>query len=231
MNIGGLVPFSLCDFPGHVCAVVFTQGCNFRCPFCHNAGLIPMRVPHGGLRGRGTDHLSGRELLSLLRARRGRLSGVVISGGEPTLQSDLIPMLRDLRNESLAVKLDTNGSRPEVLQRVIEEDLADFIAMDIKAPFHKYELLAGVPVRVDTIRRSLALLSHSGIRHQFRTTWVKPLLSPADIGEIAALVPAGSDYALQEFRADLAWEAGLRVTAFSDKKPGERREQAPLPRP
>jgi len=128
MKIGGLHKFSLSDYPGHVAAVVFTQGCNFRCPFCHNGSLIPSSVPDSSL-------IPQEKVFEFLEDRSSQLDGVVITGGEPTIQPDLPEFIhRIIAMDLLLVKLDTNGSRPEVLHRLLKEKLMDYIAMDIKAP-------------------------------------------------------------------------------------------------
>ena len=204
MKIGGLMPVSLSDFPGRVAAVVFTQGCNFRCPFCHNGNLISMDRQR-------SDLLREEEVFSMLAARRGKLGGVVISGGEPTLQPDLPDFLRALKHLGYALKLDTNGSRPEVLARVLP--LVDYVAMDLKAPLLCYERLAGVAVAPEKIGQSIELLASSGIEHEFRTTAVEPLLDEHDLDEIRSLVPAGSKYRVQSFRPENALADWLRSAA------------------
>lgn len=202
MKIGGLVRFSLSDFPGHVAAVVFTQGCNLRCPFCHNGGLLPRDA---------ADLTPEDEVWAFLDARRARLGGVVVSGGEPTLQPDLPAFLRRVKALGLAVKLDTNGTRPDVLARILDEGLVDYVAMDMKAPLDRYADLAGVPVDVAKIRRSIDLIARSGVAHQFRTTVVPALLTDADVAAIRAALPADSPHVTQAFRADLALDPALRT--------------------
>ena len=204
MRIGGLVPVSLCDYPCRVAAVVFTQGCNFRCPFCHNGRLVDSR-------GDGT--LDEEEVVAQLAERRTRLGGVVISGGEPTLQPDLPDFLHRIKGLGLDVKLDTNGSRPDVLQCLLDDRLVDYIAMDIKAPWDKYHQLAGMKDDAcDTIllRRSLRLIATSGLPHEFRTTRVDPLLSAEDCGQIVRQVPPGSTHKWQPFRAEHSLDPALR---------------------
>ena len=226
MRIGGLNSFSLSDFPGHVAAVVFTQGCNFRCPYCHNGSLIPMDPPTG-LSGRQTD-LSGRqtdalipleEVFLFLEMRRGQLNGVVVSGGEPTLQPDISRFFHRVRSMDYKIKLDTNGSRPEVLAELLLEGLVDFIAMDIKAPFALYDRLTGVCAPKERLEESIALIAQSGIDHEFRTTVVEPLLSEDDLQVIQEMVPQGSRHHFQEFRPENALDPVLRVAVeVGDKK-------------
>jgi pyruvate formate lyase activating enzyme len=210
MKIGGYQPCSLCDFPGQVSAVVFTQGCNFRCPFCHNAGLLPFAAPAERL-------ISANELLERLTRRRGQLDAVVITGGEPTLQHDLADFLQRLRQMGFRVKLDTNGSRPEVLRDLIAAGLLDYVAMDLKSPWHKYEELAGMPVEVGRLRASLRLIAESGIPHEFRTTLVPALLSENDLAATRAQAPDGSPYRLQPFHPEHALDSHLSPFEAPDR--------------
>lgn len=191
MRIGGFHPASFNNYPGRVAALVFTQGCNFRCPYCHNAGLIDTEHPPRYQIG---------QVLEKLTARKGKVSGVVISGGEPTLQEALGPFCRQLQALGLKVKLDTNGSRPAVLAQLLAEGLLDYIAMDLKAPMPHYQRLAGVAVDPAIILRSAHLIAQSGIPHHFRTTVVPSLLIDEDLATLRELVPAGSAYRLQPFR-------------------------------
>ena len=167
MRFGGIQKFSLCDFPGKTAAVLFTQGCNFRCPFCHNGSLLPSR--------NRANEQKEEDILSFLQQRTGQLDGIVISGGEPTLQPGLADFCRRVRELGFQIKLDTNGSRPEVLHRLLKDSLVDSIAMDIKATPGRYYVLAGVPVETDLIDRSIALLAEADIPVLFRTTWVDGL--------------------------------------------------------
>jgi pyruvate formate lyase activating enzyme len=204
MRIGGFVPVSLCDYPCRVAAVIFTQGCNFRCPFCHNGQLVDSC---------SDGSLDAENVLNQLADRSSRLGGVVVSGGEPTLQPDLPDFLHRIKGLGLAVKLDTNGSRPDVLQALLDDRLVDYIAMDIKAPWNKYHQLAGVSDDAcDTIllRRSLRLIASSGLPHEFRTTRVAPLLSSEDCGAISGQVPAGSTHKWQAFRSEHSLDPALR---------------------
>jgi len=198
--IGGYEPFSLSDFPGCPSAVVFAQGCNWRCPFCHNPELLPGRVPLG-------HGLDAGEVLGRLRRRRGLLQGVVVSGGEPTVQAAELPgFLQEIKGLGYRIKLDTNGSRPDVLEALLVARLVSYVAMDIKAPANErtYARLAGVDVDLDAVRRSISLVADSGVEHQFRTTWVEPLLRESDRAGILALVPPGSPHVWQRFRPERA---------------------------
>jgi pyruvate formate lyase activating enzyme len=164
MVIGGLQKFSLADFPGRIAAIVFCRGCGFRCPYCHNPELVePMRYAHP---------IPHRDVLDFLVTRRGQLQGVVVTGGEPTIHTGLPDFLGSVRELGFAVKLDTNGSNPEMLRGILSQGLADYIAMDIKAPLASYERLAGVPVQTQDIQQSISLVLESGVSHEFRTTYL-----------------------------------------------------------
>jgi len=191
MRIGGFQKVSLIDYPGKVAAVVFTQGCNFRCPFCHNVELV---VPT--CFGPTIDE---DEVLAFLTKRVDKLQGVVVTGGEPTLQPDLDRFLQKIKALGYAVKLDTNGSRPEVLQQLLEGALVDYVAMDIKASPEKYDLLCGVPVNLIKIRDSIRLILSSGMPHEFRSTFPKTFLSKNDLPGMLALVEGSSSFRIQPF--------------------------------
>ncbi len=205
MNIGGFLSLSLCDFPGKVAAVVFTNGCNFRCPWCHNGHL---------LRGAGDPdyhELPEDDVLSRIGELRNRLQGVVVTGGEPTLQPDLRDFIAKIKALGLLVKLDTNGSRPEIVRDLVAEKLVDFIAMDVKAPWGKYALLTGLAESpADKVRETMALIVASGLPHQFRTTKVTPLLTDGDCTEIERQIPPGSPFKWQTFIPDNALDPALR---------------------
>lgn len=207
IKIGGFQPFTLSDFPGHVAAVVFTQGCNFRCPFCHNAVLLARAA-------RQEDMVPETEVLGFLHARRGLLDGVVVTGGEPTLQPGLASFLKHAKSIGYKTKLDTNGSRPQVLAALIEEELLDYIAMDVKAPLDQYARLAGVPVPTRDLEESIALISWSRLPHEFRTTVVPALLTSQHVAAIRAILPSGSPHRVQRFIPENALDpeaCGVRV--------------------
>lgn len=193
MRIGGFQKFSLSDFPGRASAIVFTQGCNFRCPWCHNGSLIP-GVPEGG------RLIDPESVIRFLSRRRGKLDGLVITGGEPTLQEELPLFTRSVKSLGYQVKLDTNGSNPRVIGDLLSEGLIDYIAMDIKAPFASYDLVTGVAADLKMISRSIDMIARSGIEHEFRTTAVTPLLRASDIMEIFSIVPPGSRHVIQKYR-------------------------------
>jgi len=207
MKIAALVPTTLIDYPQRVAALLYTAGCNFRCPFCHNSELVlPEKI--GAL-----QLISEHEVLSLLKERQEFLDGLVISGGEPTLQSDLVPFIERVKRLGLLVKLDTNGSRPQVLEALLKAQLLDYVAMDLKGPVTRYDELAGVPVEIETIKRSIGLIIEQAPGYEFRTT-VAPTLTAEDIEQATTLITGAKRYILQGFvlpegkrLVDISWEA------------------------
>lgn len=204
MEISGLNRFSLSDFPGKSATVVFVQGCNFGCPYCHNSSLIPQHIPSALL-------IPEKHFFEFLEYRRNQLDAVVVSGGEPTIHRDISVFLRRIKDMGFAIKLDTNGSKPEVLKEVLENSLVDYIAMDIKAPLHKYEQLTGTVSSSEKIQESIDIISKSGTDHEFRTTVVEALLTLDDMQAIQKLVPVGSTYRLQKFCHEHAFDPVLRT--------------------
>ena len=192
MVLGGLQKVTLLDYPGKVACTVFTMGCNFRCPFCHNAPLV--------LPERGGEPLSEEELFLLLRRRRGILDGVCVTGGEPTLQKDLPEFLARIRALGYLVKLDTNGAQPERLRAILEAGLADYVAMDIKNRPERYAETIGLPgFDPGPIRESAALLLGGGTEYEFRTTVVRGLHRTDDFPAIADWIAGARHYYLQRF--------------------------------
>lgn len=191
MKIGGLQKISLIEYPSLISAVVFTQGCNFRCGYCHNPELVHPRLY--------TETLLEDELFAFLEKRRGKLDAITITGGEPTIQRDLTSFVKQVRELGYFIKIDTNGSHPDILYRLIDNKMIDYIAMDIKGPLEKYQSMTGCKVDVDKIRQSVELIITSGILYEFRTTIVKSLLKPSDIFKIGALINNARLYFLQQF--------------------------------
>lgn len=202
MKIGGLIKFTLIDYPGRVAAVVFTQGCNFRCRYCHNPELV---YPH-----LLQEPMPQEEVMSFLRRRQGTLEGVVVTGGEPTLQPDLLDFLAAVKSLGYFIKLDTNGAKPDVLQAVIEKKLVDYIAMDLKAPLEKYALITGVSCDIATLQRSMQLIKDSGLAYEFRTTYDKEVLTDKDIDALKELTK-GQPYRVQECLPVAKDKAALKV--------------------
>ena len=193
MHIGGIQKNSLIDYPGKLSSVLFCSGCNFDCPYCHNPGLV------GGHSSCSNDLNTGA-IYDFLDQRRGFLDGVVVSGGEPTLQPDLLDLCRRIKNLGFPVKLDTNGSRPRVLQGLIREGLLDYVAMDLKTDPVLYRAYIKPDCQPDPIVASVALIMESGIDYEFRTTCVKPIVTPRTIENILELIKGARRYALQRFR-------------------------------
>ena len=189
MNIAGVQKVTLLDYPGKVACEIFTQGCNFECPFCQNSSLIPIT---------NTGEFSEEEIFEYLNLRKKILDGVVITGGEPTVQKDLKGFIKKIKDLGLLVKLDTNGGNPKVLQELIDEDLVDYVAMDIKNIFNKYNITAGKKINLDNIKKSIEILKASKIDYEFRTTIIKEMHSLDDIISICKLV-GNAKYYLQNF--------------------------------
>lgn len=209
MRIGGFQPLTVSDYPGCVAAMVFTQGCNFRCPFCHNGTLL-QSVPDDQL-------VDDNQLLERLCERKKILDGIVISGGEPTIQEDLPVFIEKCRRMDFKIKLDTNGSRPDMIRLLLAEQLLDYIAMDIKAPLSKYSRLSGIDCPVDKIRESIGIIANSRIASEFRTTYVPGLLTQKDIDSIRLMIPEKSKYTVQQFIPENALDPTLRK---KDNLPG-----------
>ena len=189
MIIGGLQRFSLIDYPGKISAIVFTRGCNFRCPYCHNPELVdPQRY---------AEPWQEEEFWAFLQSRTQKLDAVVVTGGEPTLQEDLQPFLEKIRKMGFLIKLDTNGSNPDVLKDLLSANLVDYIAMDIKAPLEKYSEVAKVPIDKTDIEKSIELIKQSTVDHEFRTTIAKNVLSKEDVVNIAKMLQGEKLYILQ----------------------------------
>ena len=192
MIIKGLQKLTLLDFPGVMAATVFFGGCNFRCPFCHNASLV--------IGERMDDYsISEEELFSFLEKRRGMLGGVCISGGEPTLVPQLEEFIRKIKAMGYKVKLDTNGYRPEVLKSLVDNGLLDYVAMDIKNSREKYSLTAGVDIDTKKIEKSAEILMNGKVPFEFRTTVVKELHNEADMANIGKWLSGEEKFFLQGF--------------------------------
>ncbi len=192
MKIAGLQKLTLLDYPGKVACSMFTPGCNYRCPFCHNAALVLPERPRG--------EIHGGDVLAFLRKRVGMLDGVCVSGGEPLLQAGLTDFLREVKALGYAVKLDTNGSNPALLGLLIDEGLLDYAAMDIKNTLAKYPETAGVPgMDLNAVVQSAELLMRERIPFEFRTTLVREFHTLEDVLEIGRWLQGATRYFLQHF--------------------------------
>lgn len=191
MKICGLQKLTLLDYPGHTACTVFTGGCNFRCPFCHNAGLVTAIDP--------ASVIAEDEFFAFLEKRRGVLDGVCITGGEPMLQLELAAFMERIKSMGFLVKLDTNGSFPNRLRALIDAGLLDYVAMDVKNCLEKYSLTAGAAVDTAAIEKSIDLLLSGGVDYEFRTTVVRELHTEEDIEKIAARIRGAKRFFLQNF--------------------------------
>lgn len=190
------------DWDGHIVASIYLPGCNFRCPYCHNKNAV--------LNPDSFDEVPMEYIESYVSENKDFLDGIVVSGGEPTTHSDLADLLRKIKEFGLKVKLDTNGTNPDVLEHLISENLIDYIAMDVKAPLNKkYSDTAGVNVNLDNIKRSIDIIQSSGIDYEFRTTVVPIFLSEDDVHSIISELSGSKKYALQQFRPDYTLDPAL----------------------
>lgn len=192
MKLAGMQKLTLLDFPSVVACVVFTKGCNFRCPFCHNASLVC---------GTDSDFLSEDDVIDFLRRRQGILEGVVITGGEPLLHSDIPEFIKRIKAEGYLVKLDTNGTNPDMLEFLIKNSLVDYVAMDIKNSPSEYVKATGdVSLDMDAIERSRALLLSGVVNYEFRTTAVKGIHTEKSMKELFEWISGAEKYFLQQFK-------------------------------
>lgn len=191
MEIAGLQKLTLLDYPGRIACTVFLPGCNLRCPFCHNASLVlPDRI---------LPQMTADALLEFLQSRKGKLDGVCITGGEPTLHPELPQLLAQIRSLGFPVKLDTNGTRPRVLNALLEQGLLDYVAMDIKNSPDKYAQTCGGADVLASVRESVKLLMESGLEYEFRTTVLHPYHTPEDLVRIGQWLQGAKRYYIQQF--------------------------------
>ena len=188
MKIGGIQKSSFLDYPGKMACVIFTIGCNMRCPFCHNKDLIT---------GENVNLIPEKEIWEFLEKRKNILEGVVISGGEPTIQSDLLEFCQKIKKLGYCIKLDTNGTNPEILNKLLDQKLLDFVAMDIKNDFDYYDKTTGVKNNLSKIKESIAIIKENGIDYQFRSTIVRTIHNKEKVKKMLKNFP---DLLLQKFR-------------------------------
>lgn len=189
MLIGGFQKTSLIDYPKKIAAIVFTHGCNFRCHYCHNPELVT-----------GIEKIADENsILNFLDTRKGKLDGVVVTGGEPCLQKDLPDFLQKVKEKGFAIKLDTNGSKFDMIEKVVLKGLVDYVAMDIKAPLTKYQKIIDTVVDIHEIQSSIDLIMSCGIDYEFRTTVVDSLLTVEDFDTIGTMIEGAEKYFLQKF--------------------------------
>lgn len=219
MLIGGFQKTSLLDYPEKIGAIVFTQGCNFRCPYCHNPELLKADG--------NTPNVSVSSVLDFLKTRRGKLDGVVITGGEPCLHVDLPEFIKEIKKLGFLVKLDTNGSYPGMLERLTEENLLDYIAMDIKAPLNRYKYISGIDIDINKIKMSIKHIMNCGTDYEFRTTVLKRLLSIEDFEKIGNEIHGAKRYYLQKFVPSKVLDENLLTYTqnYSDEEFGQISEK------
>ncbi len=204
MRIIGFIKTSLLDWDGHVVASIYLPGCNLRCPFCHNPDMV---LDPGSF-----EEVPFSMIEDYIRSNAEFLDGVAVTGGEPTIHADLPQLLERLKALGMKVKLDTNGTNPDMLRDLIDAGLVDYVAMDLKAPLNeKYEELAGAKVSLEDIKRSIQLLETSDVEHEFRTTVVPILLTEADVEAMAAYVGGTRRFAIQQFRPSNTLDPHLKA--------------------
>ena len=195
MILAGFQKLTLIDYPGKIATTVFTVGCNFRCPFCHN----PELVLGAGRIAFGTENKTEQEFFAFLKKRIGKLEGICITGGEPTLQPDLTEFIGKIKALGFLVKLDTNGARPDILKKLFNLKLLDFVAMDIKNQLGRYSETVGVRVDTERIKLSVKLIMNAGIPYELRTTVVPGVHCEEDFLEIAQWIRGARAYWLQKY--------------------------------
>lgn len=204
MVISGLQKLTLLDYPGKTACLIFTQGCNFRCPFCHNRDLL-------GCSDTNCPIIEEASIFEYLEKRKGLLDGVCITGGEPLLQKDIKKFIQKIKNMGYQVKLDTNGSNPVKLKELISEHLVDYVAMDIKNDFTHYDETSGTNPNIESIKKSIDIIDNSDIDHEFRTTIVKELHTIKELERICKYIKPKTKYYLQNYRdCNTVLQKGLR---------------------
>jgi len=212
MVIGGLQKNTLIDFPGRIACTVFLCGCNFRCPFCYSSELVlPDKIKE-------QPKISEKDFFDFLESRKELLDGVVLCGGEPTINKDLPEFIKKIKSLGFLVKLDTNGSNPQMLGSLIDKKLIDYIAMDIKGPKERYDEFAGVRVDIKKIQESIDILKEDEIDYEFRSTIVPGLHTKENVVDMAKWIKGAKKYYLQSFRPEKNIDAGLeKIKPYSEE--------------
>lgn len=210
MLISGFDKVTLLNYPGLVACTIFTKGCNLKCPFCHNSSLIS---------GNDDTYIDEDEIFKYLNKRKNIIEGVCISGGEPLLQKDIKEFIRKIKSLGLKVKLDTNGTNPDLILSLINDNLLDYIAMDIKNIKSKYELTGGAKVKIENILKSINIIENSGIDYEFRTTIIKEFHTLSDIDYISKKLDKKSKYYIQNFvKSDAVLDKNLHSFTSDELK-------------
>ena len=194
MRIGGFQKLTLIDYPGKIATTVFTIGCSFKCPFCHNPELV---IKSEFLPWEGVEE----EFFQHLEKRKGKLDGVCITGGEPTIQPDIIEFIKKIKDMGYLVKLDTNGTQPDVLKKLYDLKLLDFVATDIKNAPDRYDDTVGLKANIENVKKSVAMIMKSGLPYEFRTTVVPGIHTEKDFDAVADWIDGADAYYLQEYRS------------------------------
>jgi len=219
MLIGGLQKFTALDYPGKIAATIFTVGCNFRCPFCHNPEIVNMD-------GTGVELIDEKEVLEFLKGRIGELDGVCITGGEPTLQKDLLEFIGKIKDMGFLVKIDTNGANFNAVEELVRSNMVNYFAMDIKTSFDKYHLVGATEEGVENVKKSISLIASSGAALELRTTMAPGIVAPEDFDGIIESINAISPeiflrlyrYSVQGFRPQKCLDEKFEETAPYDDK-------------
>jgi len=234
MLIGGLEKLSLIDYPGYLSAVVFVKGCNFQCKFCYNPMLVLPRLSgkiENIKRGREEGHsrqveekdnplFDEGDLFQFLAKRQGKLEAVVITGGEPTMYKDLPEFMAKIKKMGFLVKLDTNGTNPEMVEELIQKNLIDYIAMDLKADQTNYEMAVGAKVDFGKITKSVKIIMDSSLPYEFRTTCVPGLINASMLENMGKIISGADKWYLQKFKSD----TDLIDNSLVDQKPFSDKE-------
>ncbi len=210
MLIGAIDKFTLIDFPKHIAAIIFTQGCNFRCPFCHNPELV--------LPEKFETPIPAEEVLKFLRSRIKFLDGVEFTGGEPTLQKDLPEFTKQIKQMGFAVKLDTNGTNPSMLEKLFSEKLIDYVAMDVKSSLERYNEIAGTRTDTQKIRESISLIMNYAPDYEFRTTVIKGFHTENEIEKIGELIKGAKQYFIQKPHFDKTVADNFKRPPFTNNE-------------
>ena len=213
MIIAGLQKMTITDFPENVACILFLKGCNFRCPYCHNSELIDYKIDD--------NYILKEEVFDFLKKRQGILDGVVISGGEPTVNKDLPKLIKEIRDLGFKIKLDTNGTNPQMLKELLEDGLIDYVAMDIKNVQTKYLETAGLSEKnvqiLENVQKSIDILKKTKVDHEFRTTIMKNYHNIEDLEEINKLIGKDEKYFIQNFE-DSEYVLDHNIEPFSEKE-------------